>query len=227
MNHWLRNFILLALMLAASGMAVALRPTNKISDQAEKFSLEQMIPTKFGVWREDKSVAHMPVIPELQAVIEITYDQTLSRTFINTTGDRVMLSIAYGSNQREAMNYHRPELCYPAQGFQLVSSRQESLPMLGRTLPLNRLVATQGKRNEPISYWLLVGDELTQFGLRHRLTALKYNISSRIPDGMLVRVSSIDRDEQRAFHLQDQFIHDMLSAMSEKEQIRLLGTLPN
>ena len=56
---------------------------------------------------------------------------------------------------------------------------------------------------------------------------MKYNISSRIPDGMLVRVSSIDRDEQRAFHLQDQFIHDMLSAMSEKEQIRLLGTLPN
>lgn len=227
MNPWLKNFLLLALMLAASGMAVALRPTHKISDQGPKINLEKMIPASFGEWRVDNTIIPIQTPPELQAVIDKTYDQTLSRTFFDATGERIMLSIAYGSNQSEGMNTHRPEVCYPAQGFELMSTRPDNLPVLGRTLPLNRVVAKQGSRNEPITYWVVVGDELTKFGIKHKLTSLKYNLTGRIPDGMLVRVSSIDRDEQRAFHLQDQFIHAMLRALSEKDQMRLLGALPN
>jgi len=214
-------------MLAASGMAVAMRPTQKIADQAAKINLEQMIPATFGGWQVDTTIVPILPPPDLQEVIDKTYDQTLSRTFVNAAGARIMLSIAYGGHQRGAMNTHRPEVCYPAQGFELKSSRPDSLPMLGRTLPLNRVVAKQGSRNEPITYWVVVGDELTKFGIKHRLTSLKYNITGLIPDGMLVRVSSIDSDEQRAFKLQDQFIHSMLSALTEKDQTRLLGALPN
>jgi EpsI family protein len=227
MNHWIRNFILLTLMLAASGMAVALRPTQKIADQGPKINLEKIIPATFGEWQVDNTIIPIQPPPELQEVIDKTYDQTLSKTFFNAAGARIMLSIAYGGNQRREMSTHRPEVCYPGQGFELLSSRPDSLPILGRTLPLTRVIAKQGARNEPITYWVVVGDELTKFGIRHRLTSLKYNLTGSIPDGMLVRVSSIDSDEQHAFKLQNQFINDMLSAMSEKEQIRLLGALPN
>jgi hypothetical protein len=48
MNHWLRNIILMALMLAASGLAVALRPTQRLADQEPKMDLEAMIPREFG-----------------------------------------------------------------------------------------------------------------------------------------------------------------------------------
>lgn len=222
-----KNFLLLALMVAASGLAVAVRPTHKIADQAARISLEKMIPASFGEWQEDKSIVPLEPAPELRAVIEKTYDQTLSRTFVDGAGNRIMLSIAYGGNQHEGMNTHRPEICYPAQGFELISTRPDNLQLLGRKLPLHRVVAKMGQRNEPISYWVVVGDELTEFGLKHKLTTLKYGITGRIPDGMLVRVSSIDRDEQHAYRLQDKFINTMLSALSAEDQIRLLGTLPN
>lgn len=214
-------------MLATAGTAPALRPTHKIADQAPKINLEQMIPSRFGEWQEDNSFAPIQPPPDLQAVIEKTYDQTLSKTFVNASGARIMLSIAYGGSQREEMNTHRPEVCYPAQGFELVSTRPDDLAVFGRKLPLNRVVARQGARNEPITYWVVVGDELTKFGLMHKLTSLKYNLTGRIPDGMLIRVSSIDRDEPNAFKLQDQFILSMLSALSEKDQTRLLGALSN
>ncbi len=227
MKPVIKNFVLLALMVAASGLAVAVRPTHKVADQVERISLEKMIPAQFGDWHEDKSIVPVEPAPELKAVLEKTYDQTLSRTFVDTSGHHIMLSIAYGGNQHEGMNTHRPEICYPAQGFELISSQPDNLKLLGRTLPLHRVVAKMGQRNEPITYWVVVGDELTEFGLKHKLTTLKYGMTGRIPDGMLIRVSSIDRDEQQAYRLQDKFINAMLSALSEKDQIRLLGTLPN
>ena len=33
-------------------------------------------------------------------------------------GRQIMLSIAYGEDQRDGMKLHYPEVCYPAQGFQ-------------------------------------------------------------------------------------------------------------
>lgn len=227
MNPVFRNFLLMALMVAASGLAVAVRPTHKIADQAERTSLEKIIPAQFGEWRVDNSIVPIEPAPELRAVIEQTYDETLSKTYVDDSGNRIMLSLAYGGNQHEGMNTHRPEVCYPAQGFQLLASRPDSLTVLGRTLPLRRVVARMGGRNEPISYWVVVGDELTEFGLKHKLTTLKYGITGRIPDGMLIRVSSIDHDEQHAYPLQDKFISAMLLALSEQDQTRLLGSLPN
>ena len=41
MNLWLRNFVLLMLMLAASGLALALRPTQKIADQGPAIDLKR------------------------------------------------------------------------------------------------------------------------------------------------------------------------------------------
>lgn len=222
-----KNFLLLALMVAASGLAVAVRPTHRIANQAERLSLEAIIPAQFDGWQIDKTIVPVEPAPELRAVIAATYSQTLSRTYVHPSGAHVMLSLAYGENQDEDKSTHRPEVCYPAQGFDLISSRAETLNLFGRTVPLHRVIAKQGARNEPISYWVVVGDQITEFGIKHKLTTLKYGITGRIPDGMLIRVSSIDRDEKHAFQQQDKFIHSLLSAMSEKDQIRLLGALPN
>ena len=223
----LRNFLILGLMLATSALAIALKPSSKIAEKGPKINLESMIPESFGDWKVDRSVLPVMPPPEQQAVIDKTYDQTLARTYVNSLGTRVMLSIAYGGNQHEGMNTHRPEICYPSQGFQLHSSKPDSLEVLGRKLPLQRVVASQGSRYEPISYWVVVGDELSAFGIRHKLTTLKYGLTGRIPDGMLIRVSTINRDEAAAFEIQNIFIESLLGAVSEKHQVRLLGALPH
>ena len=52
---------------------------------------------------------------------------------------------------------------------------------------------------------------------------LAYGLSGEIPDGMLVRVSSISSDEPDAWRLQDQFIAELLAALGAAERVRLIG----
>ena len=211
-------------MLAAAGLALALKPTAKLIDSESQINLETLVPEQFGDWKIDATIATLLVTPELQKVIEETYSQTLSRTYVNRAGKRIMLSIAYGGSHGEGMQTHRPEVCYPAQGFQVVKdTRPAVLSTQYGELPIKRLVAAQGTRNEPITYWVVVGDQQTQFGMRMKLAQMRYTLTGVIPDGMLVRVSSIDGDEKGAYENQTDFIRSMLAAMRDTERERITG----
>jgi EpsI family protein len=211
-------------MLGAAGLALALKPTAQLIDSESQINLETLVPKQLGEWKMDESIAPLLVNPELQKVIDETYSQTLSRTYVNRGGKRIMLSLAYGGSHGEGMQIHRPEVCYPAQGFQVV---KEPKPVILGTqygeLQVNRLVAEQGSRHEPITYWVVVGDKQTQFGLRMRLAHLRYTLTGVIPDGMLIRVSSIDQDDQGAYQNQSEFIRAMLAALRGKEREHITG----
>ncbi|NDP47078.1 MAG: EpsI family protein [Sulfuriferula multivorans] len=211
-------------MFAAAGMALALKPTAKLVDSEAQINLETLIPAQFGDWKVDETIATLLVSPELQKVIEETYSQTLTRTYVNGEGKRIMLSIAYGGSHGEGMQTHRPEVCYPAQGFQVVKNTQPAmLSTQYGELPIKRLVAAQGPRNEPITYWVVVGDQQTQFGWRMKLAQMRYTLTGVVPDGMLVRVSSIDRDEKDAYENQADFIQAMFASMRDSERERITG----
>lgn len=225
MKHFLKGLILLAMMTSAAALAVVFKPTAEIA-QRDRIDLESMVPGAFGSWRIDPSVVPIAPPPDLQAVIDKTYDQTLSRTYINAEGQRVMLSVAYGGRQDQEMQTHKPEVCYPAQGLQIIQPGNDlQLQTHYGTLPVRRLVAGAGNRVEPITYWLVVGDQLTQFGLSYRLTTLKYGLTGKIPDGMLIRVSSIGRDADNQYRLQQAFIDEMLGSLNPEARHRLLGVL--
>ena len=218
-----RHVVIGLCMFAGAGLALALKPTDKLADQAQ-FELETLVPKQFGDWKLDTTVVTLLVTPELQKVIDETYSQTLTRTYVNGAGKRIMLSVAYGGAHGEGMQTHRPEVCYPAQGFQVVkNTRPDVLSTDFGELPIRRLVAAQGTRNEPITYWLVVGDQQTQFGLGMKLAQMRYTLTGVIPDGLLVRVSSIDRDEAGAYEIQTDFIRAMLGALQDGERERLTG----
>jgi EpsI family protein len=149
----------------------------------------------------------------------------LERSYINSRGQRVMLSIAYGGDQSgDGTQVHRPEFCYTAQGFQLTLNHVGELLTQYGTLPVRRLVAVQGRRNEPITYWVTVGDKATLPGVKRKLAQIAYGLTGKVPDGMLVRVSSIDNDEKSAHRLQDIFIQDLLAGLQPRDRVRLAGS---
>ncbi|HRE19095.1 MAG TPA: exosortase-associated EpsI family protein, partial [Rhodocyclaceae bacterium] len=83
-------------MLAASAMAVALKPTKRIAEQNASMVLQSIIPKEFGEWREEKVPSVQIVNPEERKLLNTIYSQTLSRTYVNEKRYRVMLSFAYG-----------------------------------------------------------------------------------------------------------------------------------
>jgi len=216
----------LALGLAMAGTSAltgALTPGVKLAQGQAPFQLEAMIPQRFGAWQLDPSVVPLTPDPEQQGMLKKLYDQTLSRTYIDGDGRRVMLSIAYGGDQSKALQLHLPEVCYVAQGFQLVRDGSGSLATRYGALPVKRLVARQQGRNEPITYWITIGDKATRSGIEQKLRRLAYGLSGEIPDGMLVRVSSITTDESAAYALQDRFVADMLASLDAASRARLIG----
>ncbi|ODU50487.1 MAG: EpsI family protein [Thiobacillus sp. SCN 63-374] len=211
-------------MFAAAGMALALRPTHKIADTEPKIDLEVLIPKTFGDWKIDETITPLIANPVQQALIKEIYNQTLTRTYVNSNGEHIMLSIAYGGDQSDNMAVHKPEVCYPAQGFQILKNPTIGSFATGEgSIPVKRLVATQGRRIEPITYWTTVGDTVAVNGLKWKLQQLKYGLTGKIPDGLLFRISSIQADDTKAYHIQDAFTRDLLKAMSPDGRQRIIG----
>ncbi|MDB5916201.1 MAG: EpsI family protein [Massilia sp.] len=225
MKRGLAASIVLGLAMAAtSALTGALTPTVKLSQMQAGFKLETMIPVAFADWSVDATIVPLTVDPERQSVLEKIYDQTLSRTYVNKAGERVMLSIAYGGDQSRALQLHLPEVCYVAQGFDMLKSGEGALTSRFGALPVRRLVARQNSRIEPITYWITVGDKAVKSSFERKLQRLAYGLSGKIPDGMLVRVSTIQADEQGAYRLQDRFVGQMLDVLDGKDRLRLLGS---
>ncbi|TXI41199.1 MAG: EpsI family protein [Nitrosomonas sp.] len=211
------------LMVSSGALTKALTPTKKIADQQERIDLEIMIPAEFGDWRVDKSIIPLQVDAETQAMLDKIYNQTLSRTYVNSIGERIMLSVAYGGDQSDNLAVHKPEVCYYAQGFEIMKTYADELLTQYGKLPIKRLLAVKGYRNEPITYWVTVGNKAVLPGIDEKLQQLKYGLTGNVPDGMLVRVSSISSDKDKAYQLQTIFIQDLLSSVNTGERIRLIG----
>jgi EpsI family protein len=204
-----------------------LSPKQKVADAHADFSLDAMIPKSFGGWTVDASVVPLAPDPTQKELIAALYDQTLSRTYVNAAGQRVMLSIAYGGDQSKQLQLHLPEVCYVAQGFDLVKDRRDELATGFGRVPVKRLVARQNARNEPITYWITIGDKAVMSGIDQKMQRFMYGLSGRIPDGMLVRVSTVEANEASAYRVQDRFVSQMLGALKPRDRNRLLGAATN
>jgi EpsI family protein len=88
-------------------------------------------------------------------------------------------------------------------------------------------VARQSARNEPITYWVTIGDKAVMSGIDQKMQRFMYGLSGRIPDGMLVRVSTIGADDAGAYRVQDRFVNQMLGALTPQARARLLGAATN
>ena len=73
------------------------------------------------------------------------------------------------------------------------------------------------------AYWTTLGDHAVKNGTDKKLMEMRYALKGYIADGLLFRMSSIDRDSPRAFLLQDRFAQEMLAAMAPETRLRIAG----
>lgn len=208
------SLILTVLLLLTAVAAQWLTPRQMMAEREPMPVLEQLVPQQMGEWLHDQGADTLLVAADLQANVQRLYSQTLSRTYVNAQGDRIMLSVAYGGRQLgNELQAHRPEFCYQAQGFSLLDAHQSVLPLAGQSLEVRRLVAVQHGRVEPITYWMTVGKQTTLPGLGRKLMQMRYGLLGEIPDGALVRISSLDGDSGRAYAMHANFVAALQQAV--------------
>ena len=221
------HYILLLLMTLASILGMSLRPTHKIVDDSEKVKLEALIPKQFNDWRLVEMGAQL-VNPQTEAAVNAIYAQTLSRTYVNGQGQRIMLSIAYGEDQSDSVGAHLPEGCYGGQGFDVANIKRGKLETEYGNIPVSRLLASKNERIEPITYWLTTGEKVAYSGWQTKKVKLQYALQGVIPDGLLMRVSSITdtpalNELDSAYALLTRFTQNLLAAVTSKQRLRLMG----
>lgn len=219
----IRAAVVLLLMVLSYAGAQAWKPRHFFTETRPAVKLETLFPETFGDWRVDRSGPVQLIAPDAAALINKLYNDTLSRTYVNSRGERIMLSVAYGGDQSDGTRAHRPEVCYPAQGFQLLSSHDATLRTDAHPVRARQLVARLGGRVEPISYWVVVGERIALSGTDQKLAQLSYSMRGFIADGMLVRVSNISADSAASFRLHQEFVEQLARAVVPAELTRVIG----
>jgi EpsI family protein len=217
-----RAVILAGGMVLATAAADVGRRWIERADVAPPPELTRHIPARFAAWREVET-APLVVNPQTQQLLDKIYSEVVARTYVNAVGYHVMLSAAYGRDHRGGLEAHKPEVCYPAQGFTIHEQRSDRLPHGASSLPVQRLRTSLNERHEPLTYWFSVAESVLATASSRRINQVRSLLTGTIPDGILMRVSSIDRDAARAWQQQDAFITDLLRALPEPTRLRVAG----
>jgi EpsI family protein len=223
MDHSKRFAIAAAGMMVTAAASALLKPEPKKLQSVDHFDLQFAVPKNFGSWSYETLINSSMVDPKSKELLDKIYSQILARTYKNAAGYRMMLSIAYGSDQRGALQAHKPEVCYPAQGFSMIAESDAEIKVPNGVIPVRQLQMVMGPRREPVTYWFTVGDQAIQSAFEQRLAMLKSTMTGRIPDGLLFRVSSIDRESKAAFLKQSLFVAELLSASTPTARTKLSG----
>lgn len=216
-------FTMAVLMCATSIAAYFARPSTNAATLAPKIQLETAVPKQFGQWRVEQAQTATVVNPQTQQLLDKLYSQLLTRTYVDEKGYRVMLSLAYGDDQRGGLQAHKPEVCYPAQGFTLHKNVAAEIDTPFGKVPGRRLGTQLGARVEPVTYWFAVADRAVTSRFERRWAEIRLGLTGQVPHGLLFRVSSIDSDADRAYREQDRFVSELLAAVSETDRVRLSG----
>jgi EpsI family protein len=223
-------FLAICLMFA-SAAAWLLTPRVRRHDIAEP--LARLVPVRFAEWREIPLASDV-VDPRAQLPgetdREAPYDDVLMRGYTNPRGDIVVLALAYGSHQRQEVKIHRPELCYTAQGFEVLQRTPVDLPLIGISMrPARgaRMLVRGADRLEAVSYWIRIGDLYSRGAWKTRSHIFTEGLSGRVVDGILVRVSQIVPDVASAtpqrFALQEDFLAQLVRALPANARGLLVG----
>jgi EpsI family protein len=210
-------------ILVSAILANVLAPRELLARTSAPHDLSRIIPLQFAAWTYVPSIGLVtPAVKEERDLDRSPWDiysQVVGRGYRDGNGNIVMLVVAYGPVQDSRLKAHRPELCYVAAGFRISNKSEATVPYLDgtRTLTLTRLIAERESRLEPISYWMRVGSEISHGVVDRQLIRLKYGLRGIVPDGALIRVSSIGLAPEASFALQDQFIRDLLAAIPPED----------
>jgi EpsI family protein len=220
-----RRKVLLGLgMAAASGTALARMPEPN-RPPVEKDVFEDLIPNDVGPWRfaSESGV----VLPPPDALSDRLYDNLVTRVYVGGPGGPVMFLAAYNNRQDGVLQIHRPEICYPAGGFTLTPTRDVDVPLAGgNSLPARAFLASGHDRDETVLYWTRVGSDFPRRWSEQRLSVVRSNLRGIIPDGLLVRVSTLGSEMAVELSVLRRFVASFIDAAPAELRPILFGSNP-
>lgn len=221
----LRRDVLIGGACAASlGAAEWLRP-RRVLNLLAGADLDRIVPREFGGWHSTAGGDF--VVPQTpNSLSNRLYAKQLMRVYTSQQHMAgVMLLIAYGASQSDALQLHRPESCYPAVGLPIVYRTLASLPITPHVaVPGVLLTAGATQRVEDIAYWSRLGEYLPQSAGDQRRDRLRAAVHGYVGDGVLVRASILRRNGEAQFPVLTDFLGALITAVPPSHRPALVGS---
>jgi len=206
-----RKFALGLAFAGAAGVAAARQPNVRV-DYLGKNKLDQVVPEKIGRWNFVSSSGL--VVPPEDQLSRALYSQLLTRVYSADDGSTVMLLVAQSGSQTGILQIHRPEICYNAGGYTLSQIEPHQVRLPWGTIPTMTMSAQNDTRIERLAYWTRVGTHMPTNWRQQRLAVAMDNLNRRIPDAVMVRVSTLSAEKDAALASIDEFIDAMLGSLT-------------
>jgi EpsI family protein len=211
--------------VAAVGTAEVLRPRRLLSFMPPGRKLSDLVPHTLPGFAEGGTGDI--VIPRTAGSLSSTlYSDELGRIFHpdGQPDTSIMMLIAYGPAQTETLQLHRPEVCYPAIGFDIVGRRDLVLSCgpFGQ-VPAVGLTAAQEGRVEDIVYWTRVGNALPRDSLEQTFARFRQSVAGDIGDGTLARASAVRVGNVPQFDIVSKFMEALIMGVSPAGRRALIG----
>ncbi len=219
--HLSRRAVLIGAAAAATSVAAGLAVPRANGDAAVHKPLETLIPKVLGEWRYLTSAG---VVASAENDDADMYDDLLTRVYEAPGHAPVMLLIAYGRTQGGSLQLHRPETCYPAQGFTLSESFRREIDLAGdNAVPARAFTAKRDDRIERLIYWTRIGDRFPLSSMQEYRAIFASVMRRTVPDGVLVRVSAIGPDTARSDATVDLFARALIDDSGDDARRLLVG----
>ena len=211
--------------IAALGAAEWLRPRHAVSVMPNGASLKTLIPRNLPGF--DEGGTEDIVIPKTEGSLSSRlYSDQLARSYQQAHADTspVMMLLAYGPAQTDMLQVHRPEICYPAIGFEIAEKHFLEIPNgRGQAIPAVALTAVASDRIEDVIYWTRVGQSLPRNFAEQSWDRWRQSLAGNVNDGTLVRASAIRVDNQPQFAQVSRFMEALIAGVPKAARPVLIG----
>lgn len=219
-----RDVLMGGACILGAGAAQFAKPSRHVSLLGAQ-PLPDIIPEAFGSWRS-QDVGDPLAVNGPGTLAAKLYNQMVTRLYTNTvTSSEVFMLLAYGGEQTNELQLHRPEVCYPAFGYTLVRNEFAPIPISEHvSIPARRLLATSDNSREGVVYWSRMGEYLPASGGEQRTDRLQIAMRGIVPDGLLSRFSATAADGHDAWRELQTFIPQLVLAVAPQWRKVLIGT---
>lgn len=176
--------------LATLGLAYQMRSPTFAAQPIDDETFSNAIPEQIGGWKSRKSADL--VLPAEDEAQDALYQNLETRIYEGAGLPDIMFLLGFSSVQQNNIQVHRPEVCYPASGFPIVSAKSIEVTYKQTLISAREVVAKRGELSERIIYWVRVGEDFPTGWLDQRLSMARSNLLGKVPDGLLLRVSAIE-----------------------------------
>jgi len=217
-----RDVLLGGGMIVAATGAALLAPRRHV-ELLHGRKLDTIVPERIAGWTMTPSEAFiLPKTPG--SLADRLYSDTVSRLYVAADALPVMMVLAYGNLQSDLLQLHRPEVCYAAVGFQISNSTRRDLAVAPNVaVPARQLTASTDNRVEPITYWTRIGDFLPTTRREQRTMRLREQLAGIVPDGILVRLSTVAEPTPQTFATLASFARALVLSVKPADRALLIG----